>query len=93
MSHVRMTCLNHPDLRWSCKAIAVTADGRYNGLRNIFFLGTKAQADRDIEQIEDWAKNAKPGTPLLIALNEKAQECACCASLLRVVPEEAEKAA
>lgn len=39
MRHVILTCKNHPDLRWSCKEIAVT-NGQYNGSRNIFFLGT-----------------------------------------------------
>ena len=39
MRHVILTCENHRCLRWSCKEIAVT-DGRYNGQRNIFFLGT-----------------------------------------------------
>jgi hypothetical protein len=41
MRHVSLTCLNHPDLRWSCKEIAAGVDGRYNGARNIFFNGTK----------------------------------------------------
>ena len=38
MRHVTLTCRNHPDLRWSCKEIAIT-NGRYNGQRNIFFDG------------------------------------------------------
>jgi hypothetical protein len=38
MRHALMTCENHPTLRWSCKEIAVSGD-RYNGCRNIFFLG------------------------------------------------------
>ena len=37
--HVRLTCENHPHLRWMCKDNAVTEGGRYNGMRNIFFLG------------------------------------------------------
>jgi len=36
-AHVVMRCPNHPDLRWSCKVVAVTRDGRYNGARNIFY--------------------------------------------------------
>jgi hypothetical protein len=43
MQHVIMTCLNHRNLRWSCKEIAVTKDGKYNGCRNIFFCGTVEQ--------------------------------------------------
>jgi len=39
MRHVILTCENHRDLRWSCKEIAVT-DGRYNGQRSLFYLGT-----------------------------------------------------
>lgn len=33
-----LTCKNHPDLRWSCKDLAIT-NGKYNGSRNIFFGG------------------------------------------------------
>lgn len=39
MQHIPMTCENHPTLRWSCKSIAVTPTGRYNGARNIFYNG------------------------------------------------------
>lgn len=44
MKHLRLTCVNHPELRWMCKEIAVTLSanggrGGYNGSRNIFFLG------------------------------------------------------
>lgn len=39
MRHVILTCKNHPLLRWSCKEVAFTDEGGYNGLRNIFFLG------------------------------------------------------
>jgi hypothetical protein len=38
MRHVILTCTNHPNLRWSCKEIAVS-NGKYNGIRNIRFLG------------------------------------------------------
>jgi hypothetical protein len=41
MRHVSLTCINHPDLRWTCKAIAVSpygnTEGAYNGVRHIFF--------------------------------------------------------
>ena len=40
MRHVTLTCLHHPNLRWSCKEIAVDSIGRYNGARNIFYIGT-----------------------------------------------------
>jgi len=39
--HVPLTCEDHPNLRWSCKKIALSQDAegkwRYNGRRNIFF--------------------------------------------------------
>jgi hypothetical protein len=39
--HVPLACEDHPDLRWSCKKVAISFDeqgvGRYNGRRNIFF--------------------------------------------------------
>jgi hypothetical protein len=37
MRHVTLTCLNHPEKRWSCKEIAVNSIGQYNGSRNIFY--------------------------------------------------------
>lgn len=39
MRHVILTCRQHPQLRWSTKEVAVT-EGKYNGARSIFFLGT-----------------------------------------------------
>lgn len=39
MRHVTLTCINHPELRWSCKEIAVNSIGQYNGMRHIFFNG------------------------------------------------------
>ncbi len=39
MRHVILTCKNHPELRWSCKEIAFSDEGGYNGSRNIFFNG------------------------------------------------------
>lgn len=40
MRHVILTCKNHPHLRWSCKEIAFTDAGGYNGQRNICYCGT-----------------------------------------------------
>jgi hypothetical protein len=31
--------VNHPERRWSCKVVAVSRTGRYNGARNIFYNG------------------------------------------------------
>lgn len=39
MKHAILTCKNHPNLRWSCKEIAVNKDGSYNGSRGIYFDG------------------------------------------------------
>jgi hypothetical protein len=40
-THVPLTCEDHPNLRWSCKKIALSLDKggrwRYNGSRNLFF--------------------------------------------------------
>ena len=44
-----LTCVNHPELHWSCKDMAVT-NGKYNGIRNIFFFGTW-----DGKQYNDWS--------------------------------------
>jgi len=38
MRHVILTCINHPELRWSTKECAVT-NGKYNGQRNLSFDG------------------------------------------------------
>jgi hypothetical protein len=42
--HVELHCEDHPNLRWSCKRIAVTVDqngkGRYNHGRNLFYKGS-----------------------------------------------------
>lgn len=45
-AHVGMHCENHPDCRYSCKVIAVNPDGRYNGSRNIFYIGTIRNGER-----------------------------------------------
>lgn len=39
MRHAILTCMNHPNLRWSCKHIAFTEGHGYNGMRHIFFNG------------------------------------------------------
>lgn len=44
MRHAILTCRNHPDLRWSCKTIAVTGanpgdPADYTGERRLFFDG------------------------------------------------------
>jgi hypothetical protein len=39
-----LTCINHPDRIWNCKDIAVS-NGRYNGMRNIFYFGRRTVDD------------------------------------------------
>lgn len=45
MRHVTLTCVNHPEQRWSTKSIAWSVmgprEGYYNGSRNIFHLPTR----------------------------------------------------
>lgn len=52
MRHVSLTCVNHPDLRWSCKEIAWTDKYGYNNQRNIFFFGHKDETVKryDVEE-------------------------------------------
>jgi hypothetical protein len=90
MRHVRLTCLNHPNLRWQCKSIAVNSIGQYNGARNIFFLGSAEKADKDIADIGDFFKNAKVGEALT-TLGADCPECTCPPSDLRFAPEEIER--
>mgnify|MGYP000938576856 CR=1 FL=1 len=40
-----LICRKHPHLSWSCKSIAVSDDGRYNGSRNIFFNGKPGERE------------------------------------------------
>lgn len=72
MRHCTLTCLNHPDLRWSCKEIAVTKIGQYNGARNIFYLGTVQET-----RLSDGSFDYKWQVP----------ECKCSPADLRFAPE------
>lgn len=90
MRHVTLTCINHPNLRWSCKEIAVNSIGQYNGARNIFFCGTVEKKDADIAAIEKWATNAIVGTRLT-GIGTDVSECPCSPSDLRFAPEEIER--
>ena len=65
-----LTCENHRDLFWMCKSQAVTNDGRYNGARNIFFLGhaSTVERDRGYTQFVDETRTAL------------VRECPCSAS-------------
>lgn len=70
MNHVIMTCLNHRDLRWSCKEIAVNKDGGYNGCRSIFFCGTtEGIANNQPENMNDECKCPSTDLRSLASLN------------------------
>lgn len=69
MRHVRLTCKNHPNLRWQCKSIAFTEGYGYNGARNIFFNGEAVEG-------KDWdfnpaAECSCKATDLILAPGEK----------------------
>lgn len=68
MRHVSLTCKNHPNLRWSCKSIATSEHGGYNGCRNIFFDGDITDLGRNIF---DPGKECKcPPSDLVLAPDE-----------------------
>lgn len=77
MRHVRLTCVNHPELRWQCKSIAVNSQGQYNGARNIFFLGQKV-ANSPYEHFDC----------LEVIEGKLIKECECSPNDLRFAPEE-----
>ena len=66
---IMLTCQHHPTLRWTCKEQAIT-NGRYNGLRNLFFQGT-------VDDLQ--GPDHSYGFP-------SVPECSCPASDLRIVP-------
>jgi hypothetical protein len=69
-----LNCINHPNLRWHCKIQAISGD-RYNGQRNLFYVGTK----------EDISTSGH------YTWNQSVPECSCPANDLRVIPEEETK--
>jgi hypothetical protein len=83
MRHVILTCRNHPNLRWSTKEIAMS-NGKYNGLRNIFFNGTPTGkgmlSDGSGLDCTAYAFDEETGTFI--------HECDCPSSDLIVAPED-----
>jgi hypothetical protein len=73
-----LTCINHPDLRWSCKDLAVS-EGKYNGARHIFYRGS-VQYDASGE-----AKRFGDNSGL--DCERGAPECPCPVSDLVLSPE------
>ncbi len=79
MRHVILTCKNHPNLRWSCKEIAVT-NGRYNGSRNIFFNGAPSG--------EGMYSDGSGLHCTEVVDGQYVRECTCPGSDLVVAPED-----
>jgi len=79
MRHVILTCKNHPDLRWSCKAIAYE-DGHYNGCRNLFFNGTPSGEGMYSDGSGLYCTKIKDG--------KLVEECQCSATDLILAPED-----
>lgn len=77
MNHVRLTCINHPELRWSCKEIAIS-NSKYNGQRNIFFLGKYLGKDSPSKRFDC----------LEVVNGELVCECLCSPDYLIVVQDE-----
>ena len=81
MIHAVLTCKNHPNLRWSCKSIAVNTleegvTGVYNGCRNIFFCGEitdppSLYADQSGVETNPAAECTCPSKDLMIAPETK----------------------
>lgn len=87
--HASLTCKNHPQLRWSCKRIAISPTGGYNGARNIFFCGrvtdpVKLYSDRSGVDCEEYVTIDGKFQPV--------RECDCSASELILAPEDAQLA-
>lgn len=80
MRHVILMCEDHPDLRWSCKEIAVS-NGRYNGTRNIFFNGYAS--GRMYDDMSGMYHDFEPRDGV------SPRECDCPASKLTIAPEDA----
>jgi hypothetical protein len=68
-----MYCIHHPNYRWLCKKLSIS-DGRYNGLRNLHWMGRQ----KDNEAL---------GETTLVHEGEGIPECKCPAADLREIKE------
>jgi hypothetical protein len=82
MRHVILTCRHHPKLRWSCKEIAFTEAGGYNGQRNIFFSGVASGKGMFSDGSGLDCSRIDPDT------GEYVEECKCPSSDLVRAPED-----
>jgi hypothetical protein len=69
MRNVRLTCINHTNLRWMCKSIEVNNLGQHNGARNIFYLG-KYNPTNEMWCDETWIECECPPSDLRFAPEE-----------------------
>jgi len=83
MRHSILTCKNHPHLRWSCKHVAFSERGGYNGSRSIFFNGepTGMGMFSDGSGLDCSAFFPDRENPVVV-------ECSCPASDLILAPED-----
>ena len=75
-----LTCKHHPNLRWSCKDIAIS-NGTYNGTRNIFFDGTPSG--------QGMYHDGSGLDCTMIVDGKIVRECDCPPSDLVIAPEDA----
>lgn len=79
-------------MRWNCKEIAVSRDGRYNGCRNIFFQGRKIKYEEGEKTTFEALAKLNGGYSELIVLadgsTEWIKECECSGHDLIIAPEE-----
>lgn len=65
---VELTCKNHLNLRWLCKAIAFSDESGYNGTRGIFYQG-------DVSDPVKWVPECSCSAKELVKLPAGAQSC------------------
>lgn len=94
MRYVLLTCKNHTNLRWSTKECAVS-NGKYNGTRNIFFMGILC-VKKDGSPMMYWDLSGAACTDIVPIRDETGsvkdyeviEECDCKADCLVVAPED-----
>lgn len=85
MRHISLTCRNHPNLRWSCKEIAFTDEGGFNGARTLGFKG--------IFTGKLYHDGSGADCTIVLQDGTVVEECDCSSRCLVRAPEDAEIAA
>lgn len=85
-----LTCRNHPNLRWSCKDIAIS-DGGYNGSRSLFFTGEPSGKGmyHDGSGLDCTTHFAEHDGEGKVTGYRIVHECSCSAADLILAPEDA----